>query len=71
MVSNLACVSFATAWTVAHQAPLSMGFSRQEYGTGLPSPSPGGLPDPGTEPGSLALAGRFFTAEPRGMPESN
>ncbi|ELR53454.1 hypothetical protein M91_07156, partial [Bos mutus] len=47
-----------------HQAPLSMGFSRQEYWSGLPFPSPGDLPDPGIEPGSLtfpALAGKFFT----------
>ena len=43
---------FATPWSVAHQAPLSMGFSRQEYWSGLPFPSPGDLPDPGTEPGS-------------------
>ena len=53
-----------TPWTVAHQAPLSMGFSRQEYWNGLPFPSPGDLPDPGIEPESPALAGRFFTAEP-------
>ena len=55
---------FVTPRTVAHQAPLSMGFSRQEYCSGLPSPSPGDLPDPRTEPTSLmspALAGRFFT----------
>ena len=55
---------FATLWTVAHQAPLSMGFSRQEYWSGLPFPSPGDLPDPGTEPVSLtspSLAGGFFT----------
>ena len=45
---------FATPWTVAYQAFLSMGFSRQEY-CGLPFPSPGDLPDPGIEPGSLAL----------------
>ena len=50
--------------TVAHQAPLSMGFSRQEYWSGLPCPPPGHLPDPGIEPGPLmspALAGGFFT----------
>ena len=41
---------FATSWTVAHQAPSSMGFSRQEYWNGLPFPSPGDLPDPGIEP---------------------
>ena len=46
---------FATPWTIAYQAPLSMGFSRQEYWSGLPLPSPGDLPDPGTEPGSPAL----------------
>ena len=41
---------FVTLWTVAHQAPLSMGFSRQEYWSGLPIPSPGGLPDPVIKP---------------------
>ena len=46
---------FATPWTVAHQAPPSMGFSRQEYWSGLPFPSPGDLPDPGIEPGSPTL----------------
>ena len=53
-----------TPWTVAHQAPLSMGFSRQEYWSGVPLPSPGDLSDPGIEPSSLmplALAGRLFT----------
>ena len=44
-----------TQWTVAHQAPLSMGFSRQEYWSGLPCPPPGDLSDPGIEPSSLAL----------------
>ena len=55
---------FDTLWTVAHQAPLSMKFSRQEYWSGLPFPPPGDLPDPGIEPASLispALAGGFFT----------
>ena len=46
---------FATPWTVAYQAPLSMGFSRQEDLSGLPFPSPGDLPDPGIKPGSPAL----------------
>ena len=46
---------FATPWTVANQAPPSMGFSRQEYWSGLPFPSPGDLPDPGMEPGSPTL----------------
>ena len=54
---------FVTPWTVAHQAPLSMEFSRQEYWSGLSFPSPGDLPDPGIEP---ALAGRFFTPVPPG-----
>ena len=55
---------FATPWTVAHQAPLSLGFSRQEYWSGLPFPLLGDLPNPGTKPVFLespALAGRFFT----------
>ena len=55
---------FVTLWTIAHQAPLSMGFSRQEYWSGLPCPPPGHLPDPGIKPISLmspALASRFFT----------
>ena len=54
----------ATPWNVTCQALLSMGFSRQEYWCGVPSPSPGNLPDSGIEPRSLmrpALAGRFFT----------
>ena len=57
---------FATPWIVAYQVPLSMGFPRQEYWSGLPFPSPGELPDPGIEPESPALAGGFFTAEPPG-----
>ena len=55
---------FVTPWTVAHQAPLSMGFSRQEYWRRLPFPSPGHLSHPGIKPASLmsrALAGRFLT----------
>ena len=55
---------------LTHQAPLSMGFPRQEYWSGLPFSSPGNLPDPGIEPTSPALAGRFFTAEPPGEPFS-
>ena len=46
---------FVTPWTVAYQAPLSMGFSRQEYWSGVPFPSPGELPDAGIEPGSPVL----------------
>ena len=53
---------FATPWSLARQAPLSMGFSGQEYWSGLPCPPPGDLPDPGTEPKSLVLAGGFFTS---------
>ena len=59
---------FATPWTVARQAPLSMGFSRQEYWSGLPFPSPGDLPDPGIEPGSPALRADALTSEPPGKP---
>ena len=55
-------------WTVAHQAPLSMGFPRQEYWNELSFPPPGDLPDPGIELTSPALAGRFFTTEPPGKP---
>ena len=58
---------FATPWTVAFQT-LSMGFPRQEHKSGLPFPTPGDLPDPGIEPMSPALAGRFFTTEPPGKP---
>ena len=54
---------FATPWTVAHQAPLSMGFSRQEYWSGLPFSSPGYLPDPGIEPRSPALQADALTSE--------
>ena len=53
---------------VAHQAPLFMGFPRQEYWSGLPLPSPGDLPDPGIEPTYPALAGELFTTEPPGKP---
>ena len=56
---------FATPWTVAQQASLSMGFSRQQYWSGLPCPLPGDLPDPGIKPTTLtspALAGGFFTS---------
>ena len=57
-----------TPWTVACQAPLSMGFPRQEYWSGLPFASPGDLPNPGTELPIPALAGGFFTTEPPGKP---
>ena len=55
MLSGFSCIQlFATLWTVAHQALLFMGFSREEYWSGLPCPSPGDLPDPGIEPASSA-----------------
>ena len=59
---------FVIPWTVGCQAPLSMGFPRQEYWSGLPFPSPGDLPDPGIEPTYPALAGERFTTEPPGKP---
>ena len=55
---------FATPWTVAYQASLSMGFSRQEYWSGLPFPSPGDLPDPEIEPRSPTLEADALTSEP-------
>ena len=69
------CCSVAQSWltlcdpmAVALWAPLSMGFSRQEYWTGLPFPSPGDLPNPRTQPMSPALAGRLFTTKPPRKP---
>ena len=59
---------FATPWTVAHQAPLSMGFSRQEYWSGLPFPSPGDLPNPGIEPGSLHCRQMLYPLSHQGSP---
>ena len=55
-VVTKSCPTLVTPWTVACQAPLSMGFSRQEYRSGLPFPSPGHLPNPGTEPMSLQVS---------------
>ena len=63
--------ALATPWTEAHQAPLSMEFSRQEYWSGLPFTIPGDLPDPWIEPRSLAsstLAGGFFSTDLPGKP---
>ena len=60
--------SFATPWTVAHQAPLSVGFPRQEDWSGLPFPFPGDLPDPGIELMSLALTSGFFNIQLQGKP---
>ena len=68
MINHVLCVCaqsficvqlFVIPWTIACQTPLCMGFPRQEYRSGLPFPSPGDLPDPGIEPASPALAGRF------------
>ena len=59
---------FETPWTVAHQAPLSMGFSRQEYWGGLPFSSPGDLPDPGIKPTPLHWQVNSLPTEPQGSP---
>ena len=59
---------FATPWTVARQARLTLRFPRQDYWSGLQFPSPGELPDPGIEPASPELAGGFFTTKPTGKP---
>ena len=65
----LSCVQlFVTPWTVAYQAPPSMGFSREEYWSGLPFPSPGDLPDQGIEPGSPKFQADALTSEPPGKP---
>ena len=64
-VKSLSCVwLFATPWTITYQAPLSMGFSRQEYWNGLLFPSPGDLPNPGIEPRSPALQADTLLPEP-------
>ena len=63
------CLTLAAPRTVTCQAPLSMGFSREEYWNGLPFPSPEDLPDPGIEPKSPALARGFFTTESPGKPQ--
>ena len=60
--------SFVTPWTAALQAPLSMGFPKQEYWSGLPFPIPGDLLNPAIKPASLAFAGRFFITEPPEKP---
>ena len=68
-VCLLSCVRLIeTPWTVARQAPLSMGFSRQEYWIGLLFPPPGDLADPGIEPASPALVVKFFITDPPGKP---
>ena len=73
LLSMLCCVElfvqlFATPWTVAYQAPLSMGFPRQAYWSRLPFSSPGVLPNPGNEPKSLALQADSLPSEPPGKP---
>ena len=60
---------FATPWTAVYWAPLSMEFSRQEYWSGLPFPSPGDLPDPGIKPGSPALQADALPSKPQGKPQ--
>ena len=66
----LSCVLlFVTPWTVVYQAPPAMVFSRQEYWSGLPFPSPGDLPNPGIEPGSPTLEADALTSEPPGKPD--
>ena len=62
---------FVTPWTVAHQAPPPMGFSRQEYWSGLPFPSSGDFPDPGIKPRSPALQADALTSEPPGKPNQD
>ena len=69
IVKSLSCVRlFVTLWAVAYLASLSMGFSRQEYWSRLPFPSPGELPDPGIEPRSPSLEADALTSEPPGKP---
>ena len=63
------CPPLCNSMTVACQTPLSIEFSRQEYWSGLPFPSPGGLPDPGIEPGSLVLQAESLPPEPLRKPK--
>ena len=63
------CLTLCYPWTIAHQAPPSMGFSRQEYWSGLPFPSPGDLPDPRIEPGSPVLQAVSLLTELPGKPQ--
>ena len=64
--SPQSCWTLATPWTIAHQAPQSMEFFRQEYWSGLPFPSPGDLPNPGIEPGPPTLQADALPSEPPG-----
>ena len=69
-MKSLSCVQlFATPWTIVYQAPPSMGFSRQEYWSGLLFPSPGELHNPGIEPGTPALQADALPSEPPGKPK--
>ena len=67
-MKSLSCADSATPWAVAYQAPLSMGFSRQAYWSGLPFPSPGDLPDPGIKLGSPTLQADSLPSESPGKP---
>ena len=69
--SRLVMSNSVNPWTVAHQAPLSIEFSRQEYWSGLPFPSPGDPPKPGIEPMSPTLAGGFLNTEPAVKPQAS
>ena len=71
VVSHSVISNFVTPWTVAHKLPLFIGFSKQEYWSGLPFPSPGDLPDPGIEPRSSALQADSLPSEPPGKPFSD
>ena len=69
VLSRFSCVQlFVTLWTIARQTSLSMGFSRQEYWSGLPCPPPGDLPNPGIEPRSHSLQADSIQSEPPGKP---
>ena len=70
-VKSFSCVQLlVTPWTIAYQAPQSMGFSRQEYWSGVPFPSPGDPPYPGVEPGSPALWADALSSKPPGKPHT-
>ena len=68
LVTKLCPTLLPLPWTISNQDPLSMGFPRQEYWSGLPFPSPEDLPDPGIKHAFPTLTGRFFTTEPPGKP---
>ena len=67
---NQLCPTLTILWAVAHQAPLTIGFQRQEYWSGLPFPSPGDLPNPGIKPGSPASQADTLPSESPGKPKS-